>query len=321
MSLETRPVPGPSPIFIERHACSTRTPDIVLRRAGAKEWEGSPGVWSIPLDDAVIRRANIGVDIMSLPEGYGIVGGAARNVLEAVVHPDTQLSRPRDIDAKFFSEQGGERLDNSREHELSMALSPRDTENGHGISEVSSIREWLRSCDFTLNQSVVYGDMLHTTTNAVGDMINYIIRPTTYEHTREHQLSLKLALKALRLLAELKVDGIEEASIRGINLKHEVYIEESSRIFWHTLNLDKALERGVNVARQYLVSMEKSGMSLPVRGGSNPIEVYGRLIKRIPSFVPSEKAGELLKTPRAGRPREAILRDMGLIGLGNQRSH
>ena len=318
MGSEVRHFPTPSP---RRTKQRVRTADGVLRCAGAKEWDGVPGIWSIPVDDAVIERANLGVDTIVLPEGYGVVGGAARNILEAVVHPDVDLPHPRDIDAKFFPEMGAERLDDSDEYKLSMALSPRDTENGYGIDEVANIRDWLGSCDFTLNQSVVCAGVLHTTTSAVNDMITYTIRPTVYEHNRDHRLGLKLALKAFRLLAELKVDGIEEASIRGINLRHEVHTEESSRIFWHILNLDKALERGVEVAREYLSSMRKSGMSLSVEGGDNPVEVYRKLLERVHSFTPSETVEELLHVPGAGRSRESVLRGMGLMCLGDERPH
>lgn len=309
MNLETKSAPAPSPLLVREQRAYT--PNIVLRRASAKEWEGTPGVWSITLDDAVIERANIGIDITSLPAGYGVVGGAARNVLEAVVHPSTQLPQPRDIDAKFFSEQGGKRLDDSQEYELSMALSPRDTENGHGISEVSSIKKWLRSCDFTLNQSIVCDRMLHTTTNAVADMLTYAIRPTSYEHNSEHRLGMKLALKAIRLLAELRVDGVEEAAIRGINLRYDAFIDDRSYGFWHVLNLDKALERGPDIATEYVHQLRRHGLlsRQEARGGVDAI--YERMLDEVYWFEPSAGAQETLREMKKSWLRRPLQQRIG----------
>lgn len=292
-----------------------RTPNDILCSRGDVAWEGLPTTWAIPLGEELVKRANFGFDLELLPEGYGLVGGAARNVLEALAHPEVMVPKPRDIDVAFFSQLGAPRLERTEEYALSSAMAPHDTKHGYGIDELLDMAEWLRRCDFTINQVLVCGGALYTTTSALSDMLSYSIRPTIYEHNADHRLGIKLTLKAVRLLAEFKVDGIDEAAIRGIDVRHEVSGARSdSYAFWHTLSLDKALERGMEVAEEYLGRLRELGMSPPVAAHGNPIEVYSALLKEV-DFTPSESVRRLLDTPGAGRSREGILREMGLMGV------
>ena len=58
--------------------------------------------YKLPAD--AIERANLGFDLDELPSFIGVKGGAARQVLESLVHSDRQLTPPRDVDLVILEE-------------------------------------------------------------------------------------------------------------------------------------------------------------------------------------------------------------------------
>ena len=84
--------------------------------------------YELPAD--AIERANLGFDLDELPPFIGVKGGAARQILEALVHSDRQLPPPRDVDLVILEEtvaNGDYDPDEIRAvaSDLSMRFSPR----------------------------------------------------------------------------------------------------------------------------------------------------------------------------------------------------
>jgi len=81
-------------------------------------------------------------------------------------------------------------------------------------------------------------------------MRRHIIRPTVYEHDGQRTLSDKLAVKAVVLQADLITGGVEDASIRGVDLGSLYSRGGAAQSFWLLLGLNKALELGQDVTRK-----------------------------------------------------------------------
>ncbi len=287
-----RPTPNTMGQFVRRD---------VLR--GGEQITGN--IWRLPLSDSVIERANVGVKRGELPEGYALAGGAARNCLEALVHPDVTIPSPRDVDLAYWGKSDG--FDGRVADELARRFSPRDFAYGHGVGVIGGLAEYMNNRDFTINQVLSTGDAIYATTQAVRDMEQYRIRPTVFEHGRDYPLGDKLALKAVRLLAEYRAGGVEEADIYGIDLRRR---HNDIRDFWHALILDKALELGDDVAREYLRLLGTYDMHpAPSLWRRQPLDVYKEVLRNT-DFAPSAAVVEMLK----GGDRERRLRAMGLMG-------
>lgn len=145
--------------------------------------------YKLPAD--AIKRANLGFDLDKLPPFIGVKGGAARQVLESLVHSDRQLPPPRDVDLVILEEviaNGDYDPDEIRAvaSDLSMRFSPRDAMNGYGAESVQSTAEFMRRHDFTINQVLIHKNngawRLLASTQAVLDTAEHIIRPTVFEH-------------------------------------------------------------------------------------------------------------------------------------------
>ncbi|MBB1566846.1 hypothetical protein HG431_003635, partial [Candidatus Saccharibacteria bacterium] len=226
-------------------------------------------VYNYKLPAEIIERANLGFDLDELPEYIGLKGGAARQVLEALVDDSRELTPPRDVDLVVLEEklEGSDSDDvDGTIYDLSCRFSPRDTMHGYGAERIGSVNEHMEECDFTINQVLVCkgpnGWELKATTQAVLDTAEHIIRPTVYEHNEHHQLGNKLALKAVRLLSEMQVRGVDDARIEGVSLPHELYGDPTDDYFMQALQLDKALESGVDteVAERYAANLKSLDM-------------------------------------------------------------
>ncbi len=268
-------------------------------------------VYSYRLPAEIIGRANLGFDLDELPEYIGLKGGAARQVLEALVDDSRELTPPRDVDLVVLEEklEGSDSDDaDGTIYDLSCRFSPRDTMHGYGAERIGSVNEHMEECDFTINQVLVCkgpnGWELKATTQAVLDTAEHIIRPTVYEHNEYHQLGNKLALKAVRLLSEMQVRGVDDARIEGVSLPHELYGDPTDDYFMQALQLDKALESGVDteVAERYAANLKSLDM-MPYgieydRGDA--VSLYEALIEEA-NFNPSEGAYEFVRMSRERR--------------------
>lgn len=268
-------------------------------------------VYSYRLPAEIIERANLGFDLDELPEYIGLKGGAARQVLEALVDDSRELTPPRDVDLVVLEEKLEDNYSDDVDgtiYDLSCRFSPRDTMHGYGAERIGSVNEHMEECDFTINQVLVCkgpnGWELKATTQAVLDTAGHIIRPTVYEHNEHHQLGNKLALKAVRLLSEMQVRGIDDARIEGVSLPHELYGDPTDDYFMQALQLDKALESGVDteVAERYAANLKSLDMmpyGIKYEHG-DAVSLYEALIKEA-NFNPSEGAYEFVRMSRERR--------------------
>lgn len=196
--------------------------------------------YELPAD--AIERANLGFDLDELPSFIGVKGGAARQVLESLVHSDRQLPPPRDVDLVILEEviaSGDYDPDEIRAvaSDLSMRFSPRDAMNGYGAESVQSTAEFMRRHDFTINQVLIHKNngawRLLASTQAVLDTVEHIIRPTVFEHDIDYgyRIGNKLALKAVRLLSDMQVQGIDYATIKSVQLPDDIYGDPKGCLF------------------------------------------------------------------------------------------
>lgn len=258
-------------------------------------------IYEYELSNEVIERANLGFNLGELPLFMGIKGGTARQTLEALTHGDRQLTQPRDVDLVVLEEavsSGGYDPDDVEAiaSELSMYFSPRDAMNGYDAERVESVAEFMRQHDFTINQVLIYknnsgGWKLLASTQAVLDTAEHIIRPTIFEHdiSRNYRIGNKLALKAVRLLSEMQVQGIDDASIRSVELPDGIYGDPRDAYFMQVLQLDKALEVDYRVAERYVYNLRCYGMMPYGCEEMETTELYHELINRT-DFVSSEGA-------------------------------
>ena len=237
--------------------------------------------YELPAD--AIERANLGFDLDELPSFIGVKGGAARQVLEALVHSDRQLPPPRDVDLVILEEviaSGDYDPDEIRAvaSDLSMRFSPRDAMNGYGAEPVQSAAEFMRQHDFTINQVLIHKDgdtwRLLASTQAVLDTAEHVIRPTIFEHDPDnsYRIGNKLALKAVRLLSDMQVQGIDDPR---------------DDYFMQTLQLDKALEVSDELAERYVENLRSYEMLPYGCEDMSAAELYYELVNRT-NFVPSD---------------------------------
>ena len=248
--------------------------------------------YELPAD--AIERANLGFDLDELPSFIGVKGGAARQVLEALVHSDRQLPPPRDVDLVILEEviASGDEI-RAVASDLSMRFSPRDAMNGYGAELVQSTAEFMRQHDFTINQVLIRKDgdtwRLLASTQAVLDTAEHVIRPTVFEHDPDnsYRIGNKLALKAVRLLSDMQVQGIDNASIKSVQLPDDTYGDPKDDYFMQTLQLDKALEVSDELAERYVENLRSYRMLPYGCEDMSAAELYYELVNRT-NFVPSD---------------------------------
>ena len=239
--------------------------------------------YELPAD--AIERANLGFDLDELPSFVGVKGGAARQVLESLVHSDRQLPPPRDVDLVILEEVIASGDYDPYEiravaSDLSMRFSPRDAMNGYGAEYVQSTAEFMRRHDFTINQVLIH-------------------RPTVFEHDIDYgyRIGNKLALKAVRLLSDMQVQGIDYATIKSVQLPDDIYGDPRGAYFMQALQLDKALEVSDELAERYVENLKFYGMIPYGCEDMSAIEMYYYLVNET-DFVPFDGVLESLRIER-----------------------
>lgn len=174
-----------------------------------------------------------------------------------------------------------------------MRFSPRDTMNGYGAESVQSTAEFMGQHDFTINQVLIRKDndawRLLASTQAVLDTAEHVIRPTVFEHDPDYDYRIgnKLALKAVRLLSDMQVQGIDDVSIKSVQLPDDIYGDPRDDYFMQTLQLDKALEVSDKLAKRYVENLRLYGMLPYDCEDMSAAELYYELVNRT-NFVPSD---------------------------------
>lgn len=143
-------------------------------------------------------------------------------MLEVLVDDSCEPTPPRDVDLVVLEEKlEGSDSDDVDETicDLSWRFSPRDAMHGYGTERIGSVNEHMEECDFTINQALICKDIngweLKATTQAVLDTAEHVIRLAVYEHNEHHPLGNKLALKAVRLLSEMRFAVLTMRALRA----------------------------------------------------------------------------------------------------------
>lgn len=191
--------------------------------------------------------------IPSLPADYGYKGGAARAILEHSL--GLPYSEPRDLDIVFF----GENEDRDVSDRLAKEYMPDDYSHGYGVESLGD--NYFSTRDFTLNEVLYDGHKVVCTRQCLTDLLRNIVRFTDYEKDKayygeEFFINPKLLAKAVRMVAYARDQGKERAAITDeIDSLQELYVDD----FHLALHLDRAIEQGPGVAREYVRIMNEKG--------------------------------------------------------------
>lgn len=199
------------------------------------------GLFRIPLRNSYLE---------TLPDGYGYIGGAARSELLRELELDTE-STPRDKDIVRIVSEDVLGIDDR----LGQEFSAEDYTHGHGVQELRE--NYFKTRDFTINELLVYKNFIYLTKSCLLDTIRGILRFTKYELINKEQKENeeeenrvrndKVLAKAIRLASEALVRG------RKLEIENkETFRIQTIQLFHIALHLDRAFERGVKIADEYV---------------------------------------------------------------------
>ena len=183
---------------------------------------------------------------LSIPTGYGVKGGAARESLVAALSVRA-ARQPRDID---LVRRGHHR--SPADDSVARQLMGRDFELGARVELIRSLGKYLSSRDLTINEVVTLNSTVSTSFLCVLDTMGQVIRPSRYRGGTLHRkpgLHGQSLLKMVRLYAEGMCSG-ENWSILGI--PEEIAFSE----FDLAVHLNKAFQRGRSEADAFLHTCE-----------------------------------------------------------------
>ena len=187
---------------------------------------------------------------VDLPCGVVIIGGAARAMARLAV--TGEFEPVRDIDLGYMpriTNVEASVLDN-----LAWKYAPEDASHGHGVQVVKSVSHYLRTRDFTINESLVVGKRLILSEECEDDLIHNRIRLSSFEEDNGEMN--RLSCKAIYLAASLERLGIR-ADCGWAD-------QESCYGFQFCLFAEKAYQR--NALDAYLKRMGASRMDLKETG-------------------------------------------------------
>ena len=188
-----------------------------------------------------------------LPKGYLYKGGAARALLGRALGTDTQV--PRDVDIVRFGEEPQPGMDKQIEQEFS----PEDAALGGGVEWMMEARYFFTR-DVTLNEVVASDTEIVASAECVLDTVRRIIRMAPYEREKyegeEGTPDQKILARMMLFYAE-HIERYDEAAFDTSTDKQL----ESAFIspFYMAVQLDKACQKGGNVARHYIDEIRKRG--------------------------------------------------------------
>lgn len=216
---------------------ATSAPERNIEHRKWKELEVPNDVWQDNLPN------------VSLPTGYGVIGGAARNIAWDVIR-DEPSPPLRDIDLVALADKSPDFV---LADELAEWYSPDDFRYGHGVQVIEDIDDYFDTRDFTINQVLVEGDRLLITHQAAKDIEDGVIRPTEHEIDERQGVSSRLQLKAVLLQIVFENEGYS-IRLEGFGVKDDPHDFELA------LFLQKSLEYGQAVAHKFWAKLEEHGL-------------------------------------------------------------
>lgn len=202
-----------------------------------------------------------------LPQGVGIIGGAARSIALRLL--TGEYMPVRDVDLTFFEGCGPE-LSYEEADELSREYMPDDYEYGYGVG-TESLDDYFDTRDFTVNEVAVINGEVLMTEEAKLALINKIIKPSC----DEGDFNEKLSIKALLFQAVFQ-EEYGAGSIKG---------ELDSRIspFFIALGLNKAFQYPGGVVERFTKSLYSTN-NAPKWAMEFPVDFARNLLDEVYSF-------------------------------------
>lgn len=202
----------------------------------------------MPVEKAVFDELNL----PSLPKGYAFSGGAARAVFQRQILKEKDVYI-RDIDIVSVQEL---EPDLRLAEWISEKYMPDDYAHGHGVHQ-ESLKTYFSNRDLTINQVLVSNDKIYITQKAIMALRDKIVDLTDYEKAGDSwgSISEKLATKAVLM----------EQTFRAKYGKGSLADKETTCVwienpFYVALQLDKALQFGNRLARNYIKALVNYGM-------------------------------------------------------------
>ena len=178
----------------------------------------------------------------SLPEPYGVKGGAARELIAAKAH-GRPARAPRDLDLVrrgTFSVPA--------DSEVARTFMPHDYQHGARVELIRSMPHYLSTRDITANEIAIFGAAVSLSLLGALDTIGHLLRPSRYRGGSIHRqpfLDGRVFLKMVRLFAEGECHG---DPVQLVGIPDEVTFSD----FDLALQLDKAFQRNADVAGTFV---------------------------------------------------------------------
>ncbi|MEN9342258.1 MAG: hypothetical protein RIQ54_514, partial [Candidatus Parcubacteria bacterium] len=226
----------------------TDIPEFLKKNHIEKSVEKEGNWWKISVEKRV--------EGTTIPEGYAAKGGLARSLLLRNLNIDA-TSTPRDIDLIRITQ-----WNNSDENDDQVAAMymEEDYRNGHGVEIISSLDEYFASRDFTISEVLATNDTIWATTQCLQDTVRRIIRITEFEleaiEAGKRGKEDKMLAKSLALLSEA-IEKYETAQKAPDQEKEWDTKQYGISLFWIALQLDRAFEKGENIAERFVEELKK----------------------------------------------------------------
>ncbi len=188
--------------------------------------------------------------LADLPNGIGIIGGAARAIAWSQCFGEKDVG-VRDVDLVGFEELSP---DESTYHELSLQYMPDDYEHGYGV-KTDSLEKYFLTRDFTINEVAIVDGTLLMTQAAYEALRDKRIQFSDYEVWEDGSVSGKLYQKGNLLACVLQERFGKGEFDAGHTWPH------NDNDFYFALALNKALQYGWNVTRRFLGEVGKGARS------------------------------------------------------------
>jgi hypothetical protein len=183
---------------------------------------------------------------------YGFKGGAARHALAAVLGLDVQLFPVRDIDLMSLSGTDG-----GQDAWMAAKYSPSDfsKRGAFAVERVDGFSHYIKGRDLTINEAYVLDGEIHASMSCIFDMLGMVLRASASVNDRCSFPSGKVAVRALRFLAEKQTAG-SKWTLEGIP---PASFREASA-FTIALHLERAFKQSQQTAQKFLILCTKYGV-------------------------------------------------------------
>ncbi|RME60328.1 MAG: hypothetical protein D6780_03550, partial [Candidatus Dadabacteria bacterium] len=172
---------------------------------------------------------------------YGYKGGAARLALLGLLGEDVSKRKPRDLD---IVRVGKGRI--ARDKKLARKYMAKDSAFGWGVEVFSSLSQYMRTRDLTINEVMLSGYKLCCSFKCIVDTVSSTLRPSEqfFSQLTDKQKS-KIAAKMIRFYSEAVFDGKDATLLLPP-------VPKPLPPFDIVLQLDKILERGTKAGELFI---------------------------------------------------------------------